>query len=197
VIVRAAQRFRTSQPGIESWHVLSSGSHYDASRLRAGPLIGVDEHVLAPGAGFAEHAHRGVDIVSWVVSGALAHCGPAGAPSLVVEPGQVLVQRTGTGIRHAEANASTSEPLRLVQLTLLPEAASADREPSTDLATVPVDVGEATLSSSPAGASWVYVLTGSWRTVSYGELAPGDFALVTEPPGGAGELLCWCVRSNS
>jgi quercetin 2,3-dioxygenase len=185
-IIRAAERFRTTQPGIESWHVLSTGPHYEPARLRIGPLIGIDEHVLAPGARFAQHPHRGVDIVSWVVDGTLAH---RGATSVLVRPGAVLVQRTGTGIRHEEGNASTTRRLRLVQMTLL---ASADTEPATELTAAPVVLDAATLVVGPAAPAYVYVLSGSWRG-----LAPGDFAHVAEPPEGEGELLSWCVRSQS
>jgi redox-sensitive bicupin YhaK (pirin superfamily) len=184
--IRAGERFRTSQPGIESWHVLSAGPQYDPARVHAGPLIGIDEHVLAPGAGFDEHAHRGVDIVSWVVSGTLAH---RGATTLLARPGDVLVQRTGTGIRHEERNASASQPLRLVQMTLL---SSSDTEPSIELTTAPVVLDAATFVAGPSAPAYVYVLSGSWR-----DLAPGDFAYVAEPPQGEGELLSWCVRSAS
>ena len=188
-IVRAGERFRTSQPGIESWHVLSAGAHYDPARVRLGPFVGIDEHVLAPGAGFASHAHRGVTIVSWVVSGTLAHRPAAGDPTLV-GPGEVLVQHTGSGIRHAEANASPDEPLRLVQTTLLSDG---DAAPATVVGTAPVDVGEGLLlGREPTAPAYVYVLSGSWR-----DLAPGDFAYVAEPPEGAGELLVWCVRSKA
>ena len=189
-IIRAGERFRTAQPGIESWHVLSAGPHYDPARIQAGPLIGIDEHVLAPGVGFAEHGHRGVDIVSWVVSGALAHCTAAAHPddagTVLVRPGDVLVQRAGTGIRHVERNASTTQRLRLVQMTLL----SAEGEPATELTVPPVVLGATTLVAGPAAPAYVYVLSGSWR-----DLAPGDFALVAEVPQGAGELLSWCVPS--
>jgi redox-sensitive bicupin YhaK (pirin superfamily) len=185
-IIRADERFRTSQPGIASWHVLSAGPHYDPERVRMGPLIGIDEHVLAPGAHFAEHAHRGVDVVSWVCSGTLAH---NGATSLLVRPGDVLVQRAGTGIRHDEGNPSTFEPLRLVQMTLL---SSSDIEPATELTAAPVALDAATFVAGPAGPAYVYVVSGSWR-----DLAPGDFAYVAEPPEGEGELLSWCVRSDS
>ena len=187
--VRAAERFRTSQRGIESWHVLSAGPHYDPARVRLGPFVGVDEHLLAPGAGFPAHAHRGVTIVSWVVSGTLAHRPDAGDQTLV-RPGEVLVQHAGSGIRHAEANASADEPLRLVQTTLLSDG---DAAPATVLTTPPVDLGAGLrLVREPTAPAYVHVLSGSWR-----DLAPGDFAYVAEPPEGAGELLVWCVRSSA
>ena len=100
-VVRTSERFAMSQPGIETRHCFSAGPYYHASRLGVGALLAVDEHVLAPGAVFGEHAHRGVDIVSWVVTGVLRH-----NDDVLVRPGQVLVQRTGSGIRHTEGNGS-------------------------------------------------------------------------------------------
>jgi hypothetical protein len=185
VIVRAVDRFRTSQPGIDSWHVLSAGPHYDPARVRFGPLIGLDEHHLAPGAGFAEHAHRGVTIVSWVCSGVLEH---RGASTELVRPGEVLVQRAGSGVRHEERNPSTDEPLRLIQATL---TSPSDESPATTRTVPPVDLDSVRLVAGSAAPAYVYVLSGSWDG-----LAPGDFAFVERTPEGAGELLAWCVRSE-
>ena len=185
MIIRAAERFRTAQPGIESWHVLSAGPHYDPARLRFGPLIGLDEHVLAPGAGFAEHAHRGVTIVSWVARGVLEHRGDT---RQTVRPGEVLVQRAGRGIRHEERNPSADEPLVLVQATVL---AASDEAPATERTEPPVDLGALRFGTEPAAPAYVYVLSGAWSG-----LTPGDFAFVEQAPRGEGALLAW-VPSGS
>ena len=118
MIRRADDRFRSTHDGVETWHSFSAGAHYDPDNVAHGMLVGVDEHVVAPGAGFDWHGHRGVAIVSWVVSGRLRHEDDAGRVRRV-GPGEVLVQRTGTGIRHCEVNASAREPLRMVQMTLV------------------------------------------------------------------------------
>ena len=128
VLIRAEQRFRSEYHGIVSLHCFSAGVHYDPARLGFGALVAVDEHLLAPGAGFAEHAHRGVDIVSLVLDGSLRHVGRAG--ELVVGPGALLVQVCGDGITHAESNASEQQPLRIIQLTALAGTGA----PSTRLA---------------------------------------------------------------
>jgi len=114
-------RGRSSQPGIESWHSFSSGPYYDPDRMSFGPVIGVDEHLVAPGAGFDWHAHRGVHIASWVVAGTLWHEDSEGIARLV-NPGMLFVQSTGGGIRHRESNPSDVESLRLVQITVLGDA---------------------------------------------------------------------------
>ena len=116
--MKAERRFHTVQSGIETWHTLSAGAHYDADHLSFGPVVGIDEHILAPGAGFDWHAHRGVHIVSWILEGMLRHEGSDGGPR-VIAPDELFVQSAGDGIRHRETNASEVEPLRFVQLTIV------------------------------------------------------------------------------
>lgn len=119
------------QPGIESWHRFSAGSYYDPDNVSFGPIIGFDEHRVDPGAGFDEHGHRGVHILSWVLDGELRHQDADGRV-LYVPPGRLLVQSAGGGIRHSETNASTEKPLRFLQIILLREAPASvwlDRPP--------------------------------------------------------------------
>jgi redox-sensitive bicupin YhaK (pirin superfamily) len=125
---------RSSQPGVESWHWLSSGPFYDPERVSFGAVVGVDEHLVAPGAGFDWHAHRGVHIASWILSGALRHDDSNGEAQ-VVGPGRLFVQSTGSGVRHREWNASESVELRFVQVTIL-----ADGEPGCRFADLPATV---------------------------------------------------------
>lgn len=150
--------FVTEQPGIVTRHVFSAGSHYDPENLSAGPVIGCDEHVVAPGAGFDWHAHRGVVIVSWVLAGELRH-EDADGRVLVVEPGTVLVQATGSGVRHRETNASERE-LHFVQTTVL-----FDADPAVFTSESPVDLGGgisfAVTSSVPSSAEGLAVEVGA------------------------------------
>ena len=94
-----------------SRHSFSFGHHYDPSNVSFGPVVAVNDEVLEPGAGFDEHPHAGLVIVTYVVSGSLAH---QGISSAVVGPGQVAVLRTGGGVVHAERNPGADE-LRFVQ----------------------------------------------------------------------------------
>ena len=110
---RASNRTRIEQPGIVTWHSFSSGPHYDPNNISFGALIAHDEHLLAAAAGFPKHAHRGVDIVSWLLDGELRHDGRT------IGVGSVLHQRTGDGIEHVEANARSDRSLRFVQMALL------------------------------------------------------------------------------
>ena len=92
-----AVRFETVQPGITTRHCFSSGAHYDPAHIAFGPLIALDEHALAPGAGFGRHAHRGVEILSWVLSGTLHHEDTAGRVELV-RPGTLAFRGLAIGV---------------------------------------------------------------------------------------------------
>ena len=195
-VVRAGERYRSVQNGIESWHCFAAGGHYDPANVSFGTLIGCDEHLIAPGAGFDWHRHRGVEILSWVLSGALRHEDSSGRIRQVL-PGEVLVQSTGAGIGHCEQNASSIEPLRLIQMTLLGGEAPA----STRLADPPVDVAGARFAvwtdyGRAETARWhVFVGSGTWR-LGAGELAVGDSARGDGElsAAGSGELLVWLLE---
>ena len=173
-IVRASHRFRTSHDGIESWHCFAAGQHYDPANLSHGDLIGVDEHLVAPGAGFDWHAHRGVLIASWVLSGALRHQDDRGGEQ-VVEPGRLFRQDASAGLRHRETCAS-NEALRLVQLTAL---------------TGSFDVRHS--AGALNAAQWhLFVARGAWTiaktVVREGDSVRGEGAVEV---AGSGELLVW------
>ena len=134
-------RFVTEGHGYTTWHCFSSGAHYDPARISWGPVIAIDEHLVAPGGGFDWHPHRGVHIASWVLDGILRHEDSAGG-SVDVVPGKLLVQSTGEGIRHRETNASSSVPLRMVQLVVLGSAPYSLRldDPPAELGEMTVDI---------------------------------------------------------
>lgn len=132
---RAEHRYVTEQPGITSWHCFSSGPHFDADNVAFGRLIGCDEHLVAPGAGFPAHRHAGVELVSWVLDGTLEHRDGAGGRRLITN-GAAQYQLAGRGIRHAERNASSLEPLRFVQLTLMTD----DELPGYEVAPPPLQL---------------------------------------------------------
>lgn len=198
-LLSAGQRFETATDGITSWHCFSAGSHYDAERVAYGPLTGLDEHLVAPGAGFDWHAHRGVEILSWVLDGVLRHEDDAGRV-LEVGPGELLHQSAGSGIRHAERNASGTAPLRFVQLTVL----GGTGEPRCERAAPPLLVpGAGLLDVLPGttifelGPAWLYVARGEFNTTGL-HLSPGDSLRVgrTIQVYGTGELLAWSAGSH-
>ena len=114
---RGADRFVTRTDWLTSWHSFSYGPWYDPDNVGFGPLVVLNHDVLAPGAGFDDHRHSGVDLVTYVVSGALQHRDSTGNVG-VVGAGEVQLLRSGSGVRHSEQNASATEPVEYVQMWL-------------------------------------------------------------------------------
>ena len=133
-IRRAADRFRTVDPGRETWHAFSFGPHYDPANTGLGPLVLHDEHRLAADAGFAPHPHAEVEVVTWVLRGALRHEDSTGR-SGVVRPGSVQVMSAGTGVVHEER--ADGVPTDVVQAWVLPDG------PPGPPSYAQADVGEA------------------------------------------------------
>lgn len=113
---RAADWFVTRGDGVLSRHCFSFGAHYDPEHTGFGALVACNLEQLEPGAGFPDHPHRGLEIVTWVLEGALRHRDGAGHDA-VVRPGEVQHLRAGTGVVHAETNAAAGRT-RFVQLWL-------------------------------------------------------------------------------
>lgn len=120
-IRRADQRSVSRDGAVESRHSFSFGRHYDPGNTSYGLLLLHDEHFLQPGAGFPSHPHRDLEIVSWVLEGALVHEDSSGG-SGSLQPGSVQVTGAGSGIRHAETGASGGST-RFVQMWLPPDVA--------------------------------------------------------------------------
>lgn len=121
VVRRAAERFVTRSPGVESRHSFSFGAHYDPEHVAHGRLVVHDEHLLQPFAGFGPHPHRALEIVSWVLDGALVH--EEGGRRAVVPAGVLQRMTTGSAVVHAETAAE--QPTRFLQLWLMAEPAAA------------------------------------------------------------------------
>lgn len=117
---RGSDRYRggDEEAGIRTWHAFSFSGFYDPDNVGFGQLVACNEEFLAPGAGFPEHPHRDVEIVTWVAEGELEHVDSTGRTSRV-RPGDVQRMGAGRGVRHVERNAG-SEPLRFVQMWLVP-----------------------------------------------------------------------------
>jgi len=104
--------------GRATWHSLSFGDHYDADRLRLGPIVCHDEHLLARGQGFETHRHEELEIVTWVLSGTLTHEDEVGS-STTLTPGMVGHLTAGSGVAHSELAAGPQT--RFVQVWLTPD----------------------------------------------------------------------------
>ncbi|MBA2551556.1 MAG: pirin family protein [Nocardioidaceae bacterium] len=119
-VIAAADRYDTRTDWLESRHSFSHGSHYDPDNMGFASLLACNDEVVQGGAGFQMHAHAGIEIVTWVLSGKLVHEDSEGNRGVVV-PGTVQLTSAGSGIRHAEVNASADEPVHLVQTWVAPD----------------------------------------------------------------------------
>jgi len=119
-IRRAKQRFHTEIDWLDSWHSFSFSNHYDPKNTHHGLLLVLNDDVIAADRGFGMHAHRDMEIVTWVLEGSLEHRDSAGNTG-VITPGVAQRMTAGSGIRHSEQNASRTESVRLLQMWVPPD----------------------------------------------------------------------------
>ncbi|MFN3003906.1 pirin family protein [Mycolicibacterium wolinskyi] len=121
-IRRADDRGVTTTDWLQSRHSFSFGDYYDPANTHHGLLLVNNDDIVSPAAGFDTHPHRDMEIVTWVLDGELAHKDSMGN-SGVIYPGLAQRMSAGTGVQHSEKNGSSSEPVRFVQMWVLPDQA--------------------------------------------------------------------------
>lgn len=218
---RSGARKLTRTGWLESRHSFSYGAHYEPVNTRFGLLVSCNEDVVAPGAGFAAHLHRDVEVVTWVLEGELLHEDDQGNRA-VTGPGVVQRMSAGTGVVHSEVNASSQRPVHLVQMWVTPDELGTapsyeqkeipDRQGVVPIASGRGHAGAATLGQAgavlwvargevtlpPAPLVHVLITRGSASLEQIGELEQGDAVRLT----GAGalslraeEALVWELHS--
>jgi quercetin 2,3-dioxygenase len=201
------ERGHTKLSWLDSRFTFSFDQYYDPKHVQFRSLRVINEDIVAPSSGFPTHPHRDMEILTWILAGALEHRDTTGG-SGILRPGELQHMTAGRGVRHSEFNPSSKDPTHLLQIWILPERegldpsyeqlAFADAElrgrfslvagphapvtihQDTDLFIARLDPGVAAQHSLEAGRhAWVQVARGEVQ-LNGTELKAGDGAAVSE-----------------
>ena len=151
---KSQERGHTELSWLESYHTFSFDQYYDAQHMGFGPLKVINEDTIAPGMGFGSHPHRDMEIITYIISGQLEHKDSLGTGT-IIEAGEIQKMSAGQGIIHSSFNASSNEPVHLLQIWIQPE--SKGLQPTYEQEKIKDELNRFTLIGGPSDESPLHI----------------------------------------